>query len=98
MLASLQNNCVKAETSYKQLLQKLATQGNASNIPGLSVPGATVAPVTTNYPTTTTYPTTATTGVTAGMAAGVTASKLSEIGNFPSLSSVNSIGYDFPSA
>ena len=43
MLASLQNNVVKAEQQYKQLLQKLSTQGNASNIPGLSVPGASAA-------------------------------------------------------
>ena len=114
MLASLQNNCVKAEASYKQLLQKLATQGNASNIPGLSVPGATAAPTTTNatnasttssypsatYPstgiTTGTYPST---GMAVGAAAGVTAAKLGEIGQFPSLSSVGSFGgAAYPSA
>ena len=43
MLASLQNNVVKAEAKYKELIQKLSTQGNASNIPGLSVPGASSA-------------------------------------------------------
>ena len=62
-------------------MQKLATQGNASNIPGLSVPGASVAPVTTS----TTYPTTTSTAATTGFTAGVTAPSAAPIGGFPTL-------------
>lgn len=43
MLASLLNQASDADAKFGELIERLSKQGNASNIPGLSNPGAAAA-------------------------------------------------------